>query len=335
QNNDSTTASYQFGYDINIENGQGERFTQENGNAITLGEAALFTAVSWKPSANFALQPAIRYGYHSKYKVLPTPSLSMKTDFGKGFTYRASYGMGFRSPNLKELYLNFVDKNHRIFGNEDLTPELSHNVNTSFQYRGSKKIHKYQLKTSFFFNHKYDAIALFSSSDNSAEFRYTNVGEYQTMGVQIEGQYKVKDFSIGTGFGYFGKHNKTQNLVEQKFRFSPEWNLQASYDIKRIGLNLSLYNKLNGKQEAFALDSETNEIQTLSVARYNIMDLTASKSFWENRLKIQVGAKNIFDVTTAAASGGSQSSGAHSSSTGTLISTGRSYFIGLKIGGKS
>ena len=58
---------------------------------------------------------------------------------------------------------------------------------------------------------------------------------------------------------------------------------------------------------------------------YNIMDITAVKAFWENRIRVSAGVKNLFNVTTVPASGivGTHGSG----SDGMNIGWGRTFFV--------
>ena len=58
---------------------------------------------------------------------------------------------------------------------------------------------------------------------------------------------------------------------------------------------------------------------------YHTMDVTLSKSFFHNRVKISSGIKNVFDNKTIPAVGGT--GGAHGSGDGALsIGWGRTYF---------
>ena len=112
----------QAGTDINIENGKGGRFSEEDGSSIVIADIAFFASINIQINEKLNLQPALRYAYNSQFKVLPTPSLQFKYAVTERLTYRFNYGMGFRAPSLKEQYLVFNDANHNIFGNQDLVP---------------------------------------------------------------------------------------------------------------------------------------------------------------------------------------------------------------------
>lgn len=85
------------------------------------------------------IQPSVRFAYNTRYRSPLVPSLNIKYDFKKYFTLRASYGLGYRAPSLKELYLTFKDSNLAdINGNVNLKPEQGHSVTLAFDVVVSK-----------------------------------------------------------------------------------------------------------------------------------------------------------------------------------------------------
>lgn len=83
------------------------------------------------PTIKWQIKPGIRYSDNTSYKTIPLPSLNIKWAAQKSLTFRTSYARGYRAPDLKELYLFFVDVNHNITGNPNLNPEQSHNFQLS------------------------------------------------------------------------------------------------------------------------------------------------------------------------------------------------------------
>ena len=83
----------QAGTDINIENGKGGRFSEEDGSSIVIADIAFFASINIKINEKLNLQPALRYAYNSQFKVLPTPSLQFKYAVTERLTYRFNYGM--------------------------------------------------------------------------------------------------------------------------------------------------------------------------------------------------------------------------------------------------
>ena len=322
----------QAGTDINIENGKGGRFSEEDGSSIVIADIAFFASINIQINEKLNLQPALRYAYNSQFKVLPTPSLQFKYAVTERLTYRFNYGMGFRAPSLKEQYLVFNDANHNIFGNQDLVPEQSQNVSSSISYDHQKNLHKYEVSGKVFYNYKYNAIAL--TPDDNGMFQYMNITDFTTMGAQINGKYKFKNFRSNFGFSYTGISNTSYKNQESnpRFFFYPQVQGNFSYFFRKANLSLSIYNKWNGSRKDFRLNSLDNRTEQITIEGYNLIDFTVQKGFWENRISINAGIKNILNVANI---NGSSSSGAHSGNEGTQIAAGRTYFVGIKIGSKN
>lgn len=323
--------SVQGGIDINVENGKGGRFTEENGSSITMVDASFFVSLDIHPIKKVSIVPALRYGYNNMYVKLPTPSLQFKYDVSENSAFRLNYGMGYRTPDLKEMYLVFNDANHNIFGNKDLKAESSHNFSTSYNYQNSFNKHGLKIGTKFFYNHKYNAIVL--TPDANLVYKYVNIAQNTSLGVQFDNRYTFKGLTVGVGISYTGLTNdlypKDNSL--KKYYFYPQMQTNVSYDFKKINLSLNLFNKWMGKRYDYQLN-ENDEAVQIQTQSYDLMDFTVQKGFWKNRIGITAGIKNILNVTNII---GSQTSGAHSSANNSSqIGTGRTYFVGLKISSK-
>lgn len=324
---------YQAGYDLNYASGKGQKFSEQNQKIIHLIDIATFATLTYKPFKKLSIQPAVRYGYNSKFVVLPTLSASIKYDFDKKTTWRISYGNGFRAPSLKEMYLDFQDINHNIVGNPKLKPERSHNVSTSLDYANTIKVHHYAWRISGFFNHKYNGISLRKRQNNTNETQYTYVNDYkyQTLGAEFHLKYKVKHFMLNTDFSYIGTYNteKENNQKLRTFFYKPSMKLNASYHFIKWGLKLALFNKFVGNSFNYEIN-ENDETVVRKIDAYNLLDFTASKTFWKKRIKLSAGIKNILNVSyvdSNISAGGVHSGG----SLGTAIATGRAYFVQLKL----
>ena len=91
-------------------------------------------------------------------------------------------------------------------------------------------------------------------------------------------------------------------------------------------MTFSIFYKYTGKLPGYTL-SGIDVVQTM-VSGYQIMDATAGKLFWKDRIGITAGCKNLFDVTNINTT--SVVGGVHSgASSGMPLSTGRNYFLKL------
>ena len=81
-----------------------------------------------------------------------------------------------------------------------------------------------------------------------------------------------------------------------------------------------------GERKDLALDSEGN-LNTRQYSDYTLADFSLQKTFWQERITLSAGIKNLFDVSNIAVSG-TGGGGTHSTAAGSLpINYGRTYFL--------
>lgn len=319
---DSSKFNYELGYDVNYESALGKRIDKQ---IQYMGDYAGFATLEYRPYARLILKPGLRYSYNTIYKTPVVPSFNVKWSLNSRHLLRASYARGFRAPSLKELYFLFVDINHNIIGNQDLKAEQSDNYSIAYNYKEVFNELKLIVDVSVFYNDIYNLITLAQTS--GTEYSYVNIGKYKTTSTQLNAKVKYKQWSIQAGGTYTGRYNelsKTNGVPV--YNYSPEAQLNGSYNFKKQKLTASFFYKYNGKLPGYALVN--NEVQQTFVSDYHTMDATLSKLFLNEKIGLTIGCKNIFDVKNLATS--AVSSGVHSSSSSSMpLSTGRNYFIKL------
>jgi outer membrane receptor for ferrienterochelin and colicins len=321
---DSAKLNYEIGYDVNYESAFGKRIDRQ---LQYMADYAGFATLEYKPVPKLVFKPGIRYAYNTVYKTPLVPSLNIKWAVTDRHTLRGSYARGFRAPSLKELYFLFVDINHNIVGNPDLRTEQSDNYTLSYNYRATVKHCRLRVDASVFYNDIYNLITL--AQTTGTEYSYINIGKYKTLGMQLGNTLRFKKVSFQTGFNYTGRYNDLSQTEDvPQFSFSPEIQENISYRFIKQKATLSLFYKYNGKLPGFAVID--NEIHQTSLSDYHTMDATASRLFFNERVGITLGCKNVFNVKNISSS--LVSSGAHSTSASSVpFSTGRNYFIKLSL----
>lgn len=318
--------AFQVGYDINLERGEGQRIS---GTKQEINDYAVFASAIYKPGARWAIQPGLRIAYNSQYDAPLIPSINIKYNINEYFAVRASYARGFRAPSLKELYLDFVDVNHNVQGNDSLEAERSHNVNLSALWYTKTKRTYFSIEPSLFYNKIQDRISLVFIGPNPVDFANANIGEFETFGGSIVFNYQFHPpFNISVGYAHTGFSNVSEEDSPEldKYSFTPEVNTTLTYNWIKYKFKAALFYKYVGETpRASVVDGELIQQVTED---YHTLDLTLSKLFWKDRINLSLGAKNIFDVTqlnTSNAVGGAHTGGANQ-----LVAWGRTYFIGLK-----
>ncbi len=320
--------NYQLGYDVVYEIGSGDRMSGDP----SVIDAATFLSMELKPIARLKIMPAARLAYNSRFKAPLVPSLNIKYDLNPIWTLRASYGNGFRAPSLKELNLYFFDFNHSIQGNQNLKAENSHNFNMVVGGRKTYTQHIISIESSIFYNHIYNMISMAVIDANATPplYTYINIDTYKTYGLNVQGEFKYKTLSLTGGFTYSARYNVLKNSISniEPYSYAPELRLNIGYMIPKITTQLNMFGKYNGALPSYFLNPNNEVVQGI-IDPFSLLDASASKSFYKNKIALTVGAKNILNVTNINnASGGGF---IHGGGSMMPVSWGISYFIQMSL----
>jgi outer membrane receptor for ferrienterochelin and colicins len=321
---ESSKLNYQLGLDFNYEMGEGKRITGEKQN---IGDYAAFLSVEYEPVKNLLFQPGLRAIYNTKYKAPLIYSLNVKYGFRKNYTLRGSFSRGFRAPSLKELYLYFVDVNHNIRGNEDLSSENSYNGNVNFSYQRETANSFVSTEVNLFYNYINNVITLALVSGDL--YTYINLDRKITQGAQLTLNYRLyPQLNTRFGIGVIGIHNSLSDEVAgaRQFYYSPNIVTSANYRWMKYDVEFNLEYKMTGKLPQLQVDGEGQLFEGY-VSRYDMLDFNVGKSFFKNTLGISAGVKNLFDVTTIPSTGGSTGTAHTGGTTSVPVGWGRTFFV--------
>ncbi len=323
-----TRLNGEIGYDVLYEKNTGIRILNQ---LQDFSDIALFGSLEYKPSPAWVIKPGLRIAHNSAYSAPLVPSLQARylrfsgKDKSSSFNLRFSYARGFRAPSIKELYLYFVDVNHNIRGNAALQAEYSHHgqFSVAFDKAGRTSSLKLELIT---FTNLIDQMISLAQVDNQL-FTYFNLDKFRSLGIQGQARYSWLGFTAETGLVYTGRSTRTGNEgAYSDFLYSPELILNLRQRWARQGVQLALFCKYTGSQPSF-VTNDAAEVFEMRQQAYTMTDLNLSKGFWADRLQLQLGVKNLFDVRNI---NGSTVGGAHSgSSTTTPVSMGRNYLLAI------
>lgn len=317
-------ANYELGYDLNYGTATGKRI-QDKTKAI--GDYALFASAEIQPFKHFVIRPGLRYAYNTQYASPLIPSLNLKYH-SNWFSYRVSYARGFRAPDLKELYFEFVDINHNIYGNTHLKAEQSDNFNASVKYRKKRSENEHAIELAGFYNEIHNLITL--ALMNGMKYTYINIGAFKSYGVSANGSLTYKTLDLSAGVAFVARYNDLSGHYSEvkQFAYSPEAKVSIQYRIEKWNLHLNCFYKYTGTLPGYALAADGSPVQT-RIGDFHMLDINISKQFFTQKLTISAGAKNLCNVDNVQSSlaGG----GAHTaSSSSTPIAMGRTYFIKLQ-----
>lgn len=314
---------YQTGFEINYDIAEGKKI--QSGRK-EMSDLAAFISLQYLPFDFMTIQPALRVIENSKYNAPLIPAINFKTDIFDELTLRASYARGFRAPSIKELYYEFVDINHNIYGNEDLSAETSDSYNLSLSYNNQCEKSYFSLEPKVFYNKISNMITL--ALIEGEVYKNVNIGKYETIGTNFSIKYFLKDFTFKTDLSYIGRLNTLhEGTGTRKYNFSPELSMNLDYTLDLIETKINVFYKYSGKMPGFTIVDEQPVEYT--IGDFNMMDISLSRSF-SDYIDIVAGIKNVFDVVDIKSTM-SVSTGAHSSGASYPIGWGRSFFVRMKI----
>ena len=211
-----------------------------------------FAQYDWNVSRQWEAVGALRYDYFSDGRISRlTPKVSVRYQPVRNLNFRASYGMGFRAPTLKEKYYNFDMAGIWIVeGNPALKPEVSHNFNLSADYTHRR----YNFTLAAYYNRIRDKIATGAPfyknpSDRIPHLPYLNLDDYSVSGGEATAQARWPN-GLTARLSYAYTHerlpkDKNSNAVNNQYIPARKHSMTGHIDWDRqfstaYGLNIGL-----------------------------------------------------------------------------------------------
>ncbi|MNK24850.1 Colicin I receptor precursor [compost metagenome] len=312
--------NYEVGYDINYEQGFGNRI--ENGEK-EIGDYAVFGTFNWAPWTWLHLKPGLRFTYNTLYKEAFMPAMNVKLG-KKKHILRGSIASGFRSPSIKELYMEFVDINHNIHGNPDLKPEIANHVQGWYNFNWEPKKWQLGFELSGYYQDIHNRISL-AQSPSGVDYSYFNIDRFYAKGIQSLVKVGRKQWNVNAGFNYIGT---ASNYSDGRYAYSPEFVSNVSYQLKNGTTKFSAFYKYTGKVVTYFVNDDASITQQF-ISDYQLLDLQVQQWFLKKTLGVSLGGKNLLNVTNITAGSGT-TGGAHTSSSGSApIAWGRSFYVNI------
>lgn len=317
---------YQTGFDFNYESADGKR----TGGYRDILDVSGFMNMIFRPIKFLSLQPGFRLMHNSDYKAPVVYAFNVKYN-PANLVVRASYAKGFRAPSLKQLYLEFIDNNHEIHGNENLDSETAENLSLSANYALTRNRHAFNIETGLYYNSIDHAIQLAINTQQPGWGKYFNVpGEnYKTWGAEIKIGYRLSP-SLNLNAGII-RTGRLRLATKDRFDYSSDWVTSLNYRIEKYKIQMAIYYKYTDSYLEFAgnydSDGQLAGIGQQYLASYHTLDFTAIKDFFGDNLSLSAGIKNILDVTLIDTFGSLTIHG--SSNEAAPAGYGRTFFIRL------
>jgi outer membrane receptor for ferrienterochelin and colicins len=306
-------AGYEYGYEA----GKSYKLSADKQDIAEIG---LFVSSLYKYK-KVNIQPSFRYIYNNRYASAFTPALHTKFDITEHTQLRASYARGFRTPAMKELYLQFIDQNHTIIGNPDLKPEIGDHYEIGFE--NLKKIGNASVTFTMnaFHNEIKNLISLAVYNNHGVLRKYSNIAQYNNWMLNGQAKWKNRHLVVAAGAGY--TYVEKSSIVPQHTILELTNTISYNFTQYKAGINFNY--KYNSAQPVMTVDN-----QFLFTDPLHIANLSLQKSLFKNTLQCQLGVKNLFNIQNATLNGAATSSGSpHSSASGMQLFPARSVFVEL------
>jgi outer membrane receptor for ferrienterochelin and colicins len=240
------------------------------------------------------------------------------------FALRGNYGMGYKTPSLKEKYMSFQipapGPPMFLVGFEGLEPEKSRYASLSTEYTRegvSFAVSVYQNHISDMITENLDEYSV--KPGGIIEYAYRNYDEVLLKGIDVLLKTKVARNLFFNGSVTFSK--KYDQVEDREFEnvrnFSGKFNLDYNMSKKTYGLNINLQSNFYGAKTILLMNETTHQTRAVELENFSLWKLTTTHTFKSN-YQMRLGVENIFNYI--------DSSGGYNTGT-----PGRTFFVGLGI----
>ncbi len=216
----------------------------------------------WQLLPRLTLTIGGRVTNHSLFGGAAVPRAGLVYRVSDSLLLRASFGMGFRAPDLGQLYFRFANPAsfYQVIGNPTLNPEHSQSWQTGVTFRRAR----YRLGVTLFRNNIRDLIdsRLIGTPRTAAElnqllvtygippffdpllgrqtFIYANQSRIFTQGVELDGEYALtRSLRVSGAYTFLHAKDTVTNLaLPQRHRHTGIF--RADYTIPKLGLHTNV-----------------------------------------------------------------------------------------------
>ncbi|HEY9082500.1 MAG TPA: TonB-dependent receptor [Vicingaceae bacterium] len=323
--NDSNQVNYSIGGELKHDKIIASRITNQE---QSIGDYALFASLNYQPINRITIKPAVRYAYNTVYKAPVVPSLSFLVELNKNTQLRAAIAKGFRAPDLKELYLEFhYNSSINLWGNTDLKAENSEHINISLDWNKKMNQHLFQLSPKMYYSKINNLISLVRISE--VDWQYQNINFLTTKGIALNAVYQINQLKLNGGFNYFGNYNSMFDdaNVNNQFFYTTDINAGLGYQLDSLQMSFNILYKYTGKIRNLYLNN--NQVNESFIGDFHTFDVTFNKTFYQRKINLTTGVKNLFNVTQVEMAGDVFGVSNQSNANVLNVLWGRSYFVSL------
>jgi outer membrane receptor for ferrienterochelin and colicins len=238
-------------------------------NRLAFDEVSASTTVGWAQhrttiGSRLTMTVGVRVDHHSAFGTAVSPKVAGNVQIVDGLHARASYGGGFRAPDLGQLYYRFLNPSniYQVIGNPELEPEYAKSLQVGADWLSPTR--RARVGVNFFRNDVDDLIesvslgmvvtpaqlnAILVREGLDPTFRpvlgrllftYKNVNDALTRGAEVDGELAItRQVSVAGAYTYLQALDAAndRNLTG---RHPHQGHVRVSWHSERIGLRANL-----------------------------------------------------------------------------------------------
>lgn len=164
----------------------------------------------WSMGSSLYFVPGLRYDHYQSFGGRWSPRAGLAWKMTPGLRVKTNYGRGYRAPTIFELYARMeraMGMVYEVDGNPDLRPEKSRDFDLALEMQRGRADGSIR----YFHNRIDDSIRtrLLGFYGGRLHYRYDNVRQARTQGVEAEGKYAFgRRWSLGAGYTYLDARNR-------------------------------------------------------------------------------------------------------------------------------
>lgn len=260
---------------------------------------SFFIQDEWEINEKFNAILGARYEDISNAEDRPTFRIGGIYAFNDMAKLRANFAQGFRTPDIREMYINMNTPNGPQKGADVMGYDLKPESTDAFELGLGGRNAEFSYDFVAFYNKITNRIEQGPDTVNPAITTFTNVGKANTYGTELSLNYQILD-NLGSSFSWTELRTENED-TKKDLEFNPERTAMLSFDYQATkALNLGVVGKYIGQQHYTEVIDRGAPTQTSNsdakTDAFSIVDLTVGYDI-DKTFEIYGGVNNIGDAT--------------------------------------
>lgn len=258
---------------------------------------SLYAQDEWQITDEFSTILGARYDNISTSDNKATFRVGGVYEYSKLLNLRANFAQGFRTPDLRELYIHKQTPTGMQVGADVYGYDLSPESTNAFEVGVGGRDGNFRYDVAFFYNRVKDMISQTLAPYNGGNaFTFQNVSKAYTAGMDLSLGYEISDDLVAKL--YWSELKTEDKSTKEELYFQPKRVVQVGLDYDLLkDLSVGAFAKHIGKQyyEEIADRGANNESRRVGhVGAYTLLDLRADYNI-NKTFNIYAGIDNLMD----------------------------------------